>query len=369
MPSSSYPTRRLGLDDGPLVSAIGLGAMGLGGLQYGSADEESVLNMLTSAADSGVTFWDTADAYGDSEATIGKWFRKFGRRSEIFLSTKFGGKDFTENAENPYRPNSQPSHVKARIASSLALLSFPDPEKKEQSKSYIDLYFQHRVDPDTPIEVVLETLRPFIEAGQIRYVGLSDCGIEMLRRAKAVPGVGEKVVAVQVEFSPFEREAETSGFVEEARTLGVTIVPYSPLGRGMISGNYKSRADFEATDIRLNFMPRFSEANFATNLKLVDQFKAVAQQYAATPAQIALAWILRAYPDFVPIPGTRSAQRVKENAEAALIKLSDEDFGSIDLMVRSAEVKGAKIAPQFESATSCIAMAEWKGETQRTKKA
>ncbi|KAJ7472728.1 NADP-dependent oxidoreductase domain-containing protein [Mycena latifolia] len=189
----------------------------------------------------------------------------------------------------------------------------------------------------------------------------------MLRRAKAVPGVGEKVIAVQVEFSPFELEAETSGFVAQARELGVAIVPYSPLGRGMISGQYKSRADFEATDIRL-FMPRFDEANFAANMKLVDAFKVVAMKYDATPSQIALAWILTAYPDFIPIPGTRTAARVEENARAALIKLSAEDLRGIEAMVRSADIKGAKIPLAFVSATSCVSMAEWKGETERTRK-
>ncbi|KAJ6544989.1 NADP-dependent oxidoreductase domain-containing protein [Mycena vulgaris] len=361
--SSTYPTRQLGRN-GPTVSAIGLGAMGLGGHYYGGADEDSVMQMLTSAANTGVTFWDTADAYGDSEGTIGKWFKATGRRSEIFLSTKFGGKNLSENVENPFKPNSRPSYIKKRIACSLSFLD-PNPEGTEEAKrtkSYIDLYFQHRVDPETPIEVVLETLRPFIEAGDIKYLGLSDCGIEMLRRAKAVPGVGKKVIAVQVEFSPFELEIETSGFVAQARELGVAIIPYSPLGRGMISGRYQSRADFEKEDIRL-FMPRFDEANFAANLKLVDKFKVVAKKYDATPAQMALAWILTAYPDFVPIPGTRSAARLRENAKAAMIKLSDEDLKGIEETVRTADVKGAKIPSAFVSATSCIPMAEWKGET------
>ncbi|KAJ7111944.1 Aldo/keto reductase [Mycena epipterygia] len=336
MVPTTYPTRQLGRN-GPTVSAMGLGAMGkphvLTGIRtmwllYGGADEDSVLQMLAKAANSGVTFWDTADAYGESEATIGKWFKKTGRRADIFLSTKFGGKDFTENAEN--------IHVRQRIASSISLLD-PNPDGADEanaSDSYIDLYFQHRVDPDTPIEV----------AGKIRYVGLSDPGIDMLRRAKAVPGVGEKVVAAQVEFSPFELETETSGFVAQARELDVAVVAY------------QSRTNFEATDIRL-IMPRFEEANFAASLKLVDGFKAVAKKYDATPSQIALAWILAAYPDFVPIPGTRSAARVEENAKAAMIKLSDEDVKGMEAMVRNADVKGSKIPSAF-----------WKVETERPKK-
>ncbi|KAJ7153893.1 NADP-dependent oxidoreductase domain-containing protein [Mycena crocata] len=367
--SPSYPTRQLGRN-GPNVSAIGLGAMGLGGAFYGSANETEVLQMLTRAADCGVTFWDTSDVYGASEATIGKWFRNTGRRSEIFLSTKFGGKDLTENAENIWRPNSQPSYIKKRLESSLALLD-PNVEgtaAAKRIKSHIDIYFQHRVDPDTPIELVMETLRPFIESGTVGYIGLSDCGIEVLRRAKAVPGVGEKVVAVQVEFSPFDLAVEASGFVAEARELGVTIIPYSPLGRGMISGQYKSRADFEPADIRL-FMPRFSGENFPANIKLVDAFAAVATKYNATPAQIALAWILTAYPDFVPIPGTRNAARVEENSKAAKLQLAQEDLQSIKSAVHNADVQGGALPAGFTTSTTSISMGEWKGETERVKAA
>ncbi|KAJ7737456.1 NADP-dependent oxidoreductase domain-containing protein [Mycena maculata] len=372
---SLYPTRKLGRN-GPTVSAIGLGAMGLGGAFYGSADEASVLQMLTHAADSGITFWDTADVYGASETTIGKWFRTTGRRGEIFLSTKFGAKDLTENAENIWRPNSQPSYIKKRLESSLALLD-PNPDGTDESKrvkSHIDLYFQHRVDPDTPIELVLETVRPYIESGEVGYVGLSDCGTEVLRRAKAVPGVGEKVVAVQVEFSPFDLEVETSGFVAQARALGVTIIPYSPLGRGKllilitVCRMYKSRADFGPADVRL-FMPRFSEENLGTNLKLVTAFEAVAAKYDATPTQIALAWILTAYPDFVPIPGTRNAARVEENAKSARLQLSKEDIQDIEAAVRGADVKGGRLPAGFTSSTVSISITEWKGETSRVKKA
>ncbi|KAJ7095553.1 NADP-dependent oxidoreductase domain-containing protein [Mycena epipterygia] len=353
--SEPYPTRQLGL-----------GAMGLGGAFYGSADEESVLQMLTRAADSGITFWDTSDVYGASEATIGKWFRATGRRDEIFLSTKFGAKDLTENAENIWRPNSQPSYIKKRLESSLALLS-PNAEGTDAAKgakNRIDIYFQHRVDPDTPIELVMETLRPYVERGEVGYLGLSDCGIDVLRRAKAVPGVGEKVVAVQVEFSPFDLEVETSGFVAQAREIGVTIIPYSPLGRG----EYKSRADFETGDVRL-FMPRFSEENFSGNIKLVTAFEAVAAKYNATPTQLTLAWILTAYPDFVPIPGTRNAARVEENAKAAKIQLSKEDVQRIETAIRNADVQGGSLPAGFTTSTTSISMTEWKGETERVKKA
>ncbi|KAJ6507103.1 NADP-dependent oxidoreductase domain-containing protein [Mycena vulgaris] len=307
-----------------------------------------MLRILTRTADSGVTFGDTADVYGASEATIGKWFRSTGRRGEIFLSTKFGAKDLTENAENIWRPNSQPSYIKKKLESSLTLLN-PNPEGADKAKavqSHINLYFQHRADPDTPIELVMETLRPFIESGQVGYVGLSDCGIDVLRRAKAVPTVGEKVVAVQVEFSPFELETETSGFVAQARDLGVTIISHSPLGRAYRYRRYKSRADFEPTD------------NFAANLKLVHEFEAVAKKYKATSTQVALAWILTAYPDFIPIPGTRNAARVKENAKAVSIELSTDDLKAIETAVRNADIHGERLPAGFVTPSTSIGMAE-----------
>ncbi|KAJ7901512.1 NADP-dependent oxidoreductase domain-containing protein [Mycena leptocephala] len=374
---STFPTRQLGRG-GPKVGALGLRAMGLGGEFYGGADEKGVLEMLSRAADSGINFWDTADVYGASEATIGQWFRSTGRRGEIFLSTKFGGKDLTENGEDIWRPNSQPSYIEKQLQKSLALLD-PNPDGTDEAgrvKSSINLYFQHRVNPDTPIEVVMETLRPFIENGQVEYLGLSDCGIDELRRAKAVPLVGEKVVAVQVEFSPFDLESETSEFVSGARELGLTIIPYStwtqfagsiiwPATKAYCSHRYKSRADFEPSDVRL-FMPRFDEANFAANLNLVHEFEAFAKKYNATSTQVALAWILGSYPDFIPIPGTRSAVRVEENARALDLKLSAEDLKG--LAVRTADVKGGKLPPGFVTHTSSVSMSDWKGETQRLKK-
>ncbi|KAJ7697010.1 NADP-dependent oxidoreductase domain-containing protein [Mycena rosella] len=293
----TFPTLQLGHGD-PKVSAIGLGATGLGVAFYGGADDCNVLQMLTRAADSGITFWDTADE------TIGKWFRSTGGRVEIFLSTKFGGKHLTESAENIWRPNSQPSYIKTRLESSLALFD-PNLEGTDEVKcinSRIDLYFQHRVDPDTPIEC------------RIGYLGFSDCGIGVLRRTKAVPMVGEKVIAVQVEFSPFELEIETSGFAVQVRELGITIIPYSPLDVvRMISGQYKSRVDFEHTDVRL-IMPR-----------------------------------------------TRNAVRVEENAKDTYLKLSSDDLKV------NADVQGERLPAGFDTSNTSITMAEWKGETPRVK--
>jgi aryl-alcohol dehydrogenase-like predicted oxidoreductase len=160
------------------------------------------------------------------EAVLGKWFKETGRRSEIFLATKFGAFDLTPGAPDLYRPNSKPAYIRKQLASSLKALN----------TDYIDLYYQHRVDPEVPIEVVLETLRPFVDEGKIKWIGLSECSIETLKRAKAVKGVGEKVIAAQMEFSPVELNVETSGFAKAAEEAGIAVVAYSPLCRGLLSG-------------------------------------------------------------------------------------------------------------------------------------
>ncbi|KAJ6630123.1 NADP-dependent oxidoreductase domain-containing protein [Mycena sp. CBHHK59/15] len=220
-----YPTRQLG-PNGPAVSAIGLGAAAISGAFYGKAEKSEIFKMLSFAADRGVTFWDTSDYYGDSEAIIGDWFTETGRRSEIFLATKFGASDLSDGP-NKGQISSKPPYIKQAIQRSLKMLK----------TDYIDLYYQHRVDKDVPIEIVLETLRPYVESGTIKWLGLSECSAATLRRAKAVPGVGAKVIAAQMEYSPFEVGIETNGFLDVAKEAGVAVVAYSPLGRGL------SRAD------------------------------------------------------------------------------------------------------------------------------
>ncbi|TFK52942.1 Aldo/keto reductase [Heliocybe sulcata] len=345
-----FPKRKLGRN-GPEVSAIGLGAMGIGAW-YGKTDESKALEMLSSAADRGVTFWDTADVYGTSEATIGKWFSQTGRRSEIFLATKFGSFDMTPGAAP--KPNSRPSYMKRQLENSL----------KELGTTYIDLWYQHRVDPEVPIEVVMETVKPLIEAGVVKYFGLSECSVEVLRRAKAVPGVGDKIIACQMEFSPFELEIEHTGFLSAARDLGVGVVAYSPLGRGLITGRlYKSRSDFDADDMRL-IMPRFSEENMPKNLALLDKFSSVGEKYGAKPSQVALAWILNTYPDMVPIPGMRTIERLEENAKAADLVLSPEDLKELKSSVEAADVVGGRYPQEYAAIMvyDCITLGEWKGE-------
>ncbi|KAF7326971.1 Aldo-keto reductase yakc [Mycena venus] len=343
--SNPFPTRKLG-SNGPSVSAIGLGAGGISGAFYGKADKAETFDMLTYAADRGVTFWDTADYYGVSEQIIGEWFASTGRRSEIFLATKFGAADLREGPTKG-QICSEPSYIKQAFQRSLKMLQ----------TDHVDLYYQHRVDPAVPIEVVIETLRPFVESGQIKWLGLSECSAATLRRAKAVPGLGEKIVAVQMEYSPFELMIETSGFLNVANELGVSVVAYSPLGRGLITGRYRSPEDLEAGDMR-RLLPRFSSENFSKNLALVAHFETLGTKYGATPGQIALAWILAQHPNFVPIPGTKAVARLEENAHSAEINLSPEDVEAIRKRVEEADVHGARNInlPQGD----CIELADWK---------
>ncbi|KAJ7686766.1 Aldo/keto reductase [Mycena rosella] len=343
--ANTYPMRKLG-PNGPAVSAIGLGAGGISGAFYGRADKSDAFAMLSYAADRGMTFWDTADYYGESENFIGEWLAQTGRRSEIFLATKFGAADLREGP-NKGKVCSEPSYIKQAVQRSLKLLQ----------TEYIDLYYQHRVDPAVPIEIVLETLRPFVESGQIKWLGLSECSAATLRRAKAVPGLGEKVIAVQMEYSPFELSIETDGLLDAANETGVTVIAYSPLGRGLITGRYRSLTDFEEGDVRRN-LPRFSSENFPKNLALIAHFEGVAAKYGATPSQIALAWILAQHPNFIPIPGTRIVARLEENAHSAEIRLSSEDVETIRRRVEEADVHGARHGTIPEG--DCIELAEWK---------
>ncbi|KZT67942.1 Aldo/keto reductase [Daedalea quercina L-15889] len=345
MAPSSYPTRRLG-HNGPFVSTIGFGAMRLGGFHGSSIPDDQAQVLLTYAADRGVTFWDTSNVYGASESMIGEWFTKTGRRSEIFLATKF-------SRRGPSTPAGSSGYIREQVEKSLSDLK----------TDYIDLYYQHRVDPALPIEVVLEKLRPYVESGKIKYLGLSEGSLDHLRRARAVQGIGGKVVACQMEYSPFEQSIMTNGFVAAAREMGIAIVAYCPLGQGMITGRFKSRNDFPKEDIR-QLLPRWSDENFPKNIALLNKFRDVASKYGATPGQIALAWIVEENPDFVPIPGSRSIERLEENARAAEITLDDEDVKELRAAVSAADVQGARYPEELGEmlAWDSIPLNNWKGE-------
>lgn len=274
--AAKYPQRKIGDD---LVSAQGLGCMGMsfGYTSYGGYDDEESFKVLTRAADLGVTFWDTSDIYGPftNEKLIGRWFKETGRRDEIFLATKFANRF----VDGQMVVSGKPEYVKQSCADSLERLQ----------TDRIDLYYQHRVDPDTPIEKTVQAMAELKAEGKIRYLGLSECSARSLARAHAV----HPIAAAQMEYSPFalEIESEQTGFLKAARERGVKIVAYSPLGRGFLTGAIKSRADLDPTDSRFHH-PRFSEENFAHNLKLAETIAAIAKSKSCTPGQLTLAWVL-----------------------------------------------------------------------------
>ncbi|KII86688.1 hypothetical protein PLICRDRAFT_264593 [Plicaturopsis crispa FD-325 SS-3] len=304
----SLPTRKIGTAD---VSAIGFGAMGLS-VAYGkAASDEERLDFLDTVYARGCTFWDTADAYADNEELIGKWFKRSGKRSSIFLATKFG---FTPGGEKMI--TGDPAYVKAAFAKSVEKLGV----------EVVDLYYAHRTDATVPIEKTVGAMAELVKAGKVRYLGLSECSSATLRRAHAV----HPISAIQVEYSPFTLDIEDDkiAVLKTARELGVKIIAYSPLGRGLITGQYKSVDDFEEDDFR-RFVPRYQNSNFPNILKLADGLKAVGEKHGATAGQVALAWLLAQGADVIPIPGTRRVKYLDENLSALQVNLSEEDLAAV----------------------------------------
>ena len=298
--------RKLGTN-GPQVSAIGYGAMGFH-LAYGAADAQAGLDLIRRAHDLGVTFFDTAELYGwgENEKFIGAAVKGF--RDDITIATKFG---FTLDNGN-YGANSQPDHIRKVTENSLRYLGV------EQ----IDILYQHRVDPNVPIEDVAGTVKDLIAEGKVKYFGLSEAGPQTIRKAHAV----QPVTVLQTEYSVFEREVEA--IFPILRELGIGFVPYSPLGRGFLTGAVKPAADYEANDMR-RFDPRWQPGNFEKNLDAVHQLTALAAAKGITVSQLALAWLLAQGDDIVPIPGTRRIERLQENLGAADVTLSADDLTSI----------------------------------------
>ncbi|KAK0234593.1 NADP-dependent oxidoreductase domain-containing protein [Armillaria nabsnona] len=257
---------------------------------YGSVDsDEERYKILDAAYESGCTHWDSSNVYGDSELLIGKWFKRSGKRNEIFLTSKFG--------ITPNGARGDPEYVKEQCAKSLERFGV----------DYIDLYYQHRPDRNVPIEHTVAAMAELVKEGKVKYLGLSECTAKDLRRAHAV----HPISAIQVEFSPLVLYIEDSklAILQTARELGVTVVAYSPLARGLITGQYTSPDDFEEGDFRKT-IPKYSKENFPKILNLVDHLKAIASKHNATPGQVTLAWILAQGNDFVVIPGTKKIKVV-----------------------------------------------------------
>ena len=299
--------RKLG-KNGPEVSAIGYGAMGFH-LAYGAADTQAGFDLIKRAYDLGVTFFDTAELYGwgENEKFIGEAVKGF--RDDIVIATKFG---FTFEDGN-YGANSQPDHIRQVTENSLRYLGV------EQ----IDILYQHRVDPNVPIEDVAGTVKDLIAEGKVKYFGLSEAGPQTIRKAHAV----QPVTVLQTEYSVFEREVEA--ILPTIRELGIGFVPYSPLGRGFLTGTVKPAAEYEASDMR-RYDPRWQPGNFEKNLDAVRQLGALAQSKGITVSQLALAWLLAQGDDIVPIPGTRRIERLEENLAAADVTLSADDLVRIE---------------------------------------
>jgi aryl-alcohol dehydrogenase-like predicted oxidoreductase len=310
MTSSSVPTRALGRA-GLSVSAEGLGCMGMSDF-YGSRDDDESLGTIRRALDLGVTFLDTSDMYGPftNERLVGRAIA--GRRDEVTVATKFGIERSADGARLGVRGDA--AYVRKACDASLERLGIDT----------IDLYYAHRTDPKTPIEETVGAMANLVAAGKVRYLGLSEAGTDTLRRANAV----HPISALQSEWSLWSRDLELE-MVPLARELGVGIVPYSPLGRGFLTGAITSVDDFDADDFR-RVNPRFMGESFVRNLDLVEQVRAVAAAKECTPGQLALAWVLAQGDDVAPIPGTKRIPYLEENVGALAVSLDDADLAAID---------------------------------------
>jgi len=309
------------------VSAIGLGCMGLS-FGYGPAVErEDGIKLIRSAVEKGVTFFDTAEVYGPfaNEELVGEALAPF--RDQVMIASKFGfniDADGTQHSDPPL--NSRPEHIKQAVDGSL----------KRLGTDRIDLLYQHRVDPDVPIEEVAGAVKDLIQAGKVKHFGLSEAGVETIRRAHAV----QPVTALQSEYSLWWREPEEEIFptLEE---LGIGFVPFSPLGRGFLTGKIDETTTFDSSDFR-NTSPRFSTEARKANQALVDLIARFAEAKDASPAQVALAWVLAQKDWIVPIPGTTKTHRLAENTAAVDVELTVEDLNEIDRLTAKVQVQGAR---------------------------
>ena len=323
---SHLGTRTLGTTSSLTVSTMGLGCMGMSEF-YGTGDEQQGLDTIHRALELGVTLLDTADMYGPftNEKLVGKAIREYGgARDDVQVATKFGN----QRGEDGSRlgVNGRPEYVRSACDASLQRLGL----------EHIDLYYQHRVDKTVPIEETVGAMKELVEAGKVRHLGLSEASAETIRRAHAV----HPLTALQTEYSLFTRDLEDE-ILPTLRELGIGLVPYSPLGRGLLTGAIASQGDLENNDSRRSpYFPRFSGDALEANLALVRKVEEIAKDKGATPGQLALAWVLAQGDDVVPIPGTKRVRYLEENVAAASLRLTEDDLSALEQAVPRGAVRG-----------------------------
>ncbi|WNJ97267.1 aldo/keto reductase [Vibrio ruber] len=309
------------------VSALGLGCMGMS-FAYGGAEESQAINTIHSAVDMGVTFIDTAEVYGpfENEELVGKAIK--GIRDKVQIATKFGFRILPtgQGLERMAGVDSRPQHIREAVEGSLKRLNIDT----------IDILYQHRIDPNVPIEDVVGTMADLIKEGKVRHIGLSEVSGNTLRRASKV----HSITAVQTEYSLWTREPE-EGILKACRELGVGFVPYSPLGRGFLTGKITDQSGFADDDFRRN-LPRFQKEAMLKNQKLLEQLQDIASKYSCTLAQLALGWVLSKGNNIVPIPGARKIEHLVDNSGAIALNISDNDISDIDNIFTPNNVHGLR---------------------------
>ena len=318
----TLPKRKLGKASPLEVSALGLGCMGMS-WAYGPANDAESLRVLHRALELGVNFWDTAEIYGPfvNEELLAKALKQTARE-KVVIATKFAW-EFNEKGERT-KLDSSPAHIKKAVEGSL----------KRLGTDYLDLYYQHRLDPNTPIEETVGAVADLINAGKVRHLGLSEVGEATIRRAHRT----HPITAIQSEYSLWERGVEAK-VLPTLKELGIGFVPYSPIGRGFLSGKIQKLEDLDASDWRRT-NPRFGEANLKHNLTLVTEVNALAERMGASPTQIALAWLLKQGEFIVPIPGTKRVSYLEENSAAAFLNVSEAQWAPLEAMLKTFHTAG-----------------------------